>query len=188
MCCRKEGGCDGDGRLTAWGCRKKGFDVCSFGTNSQVKMPGPTADRPNTYSFGQTYEHMYTDLRNKDTNLYTQNGLLSMLERNKRLKAGPQRFQTATVAFDVIFTCEERCFDIVCEDLRERSVRLNRPVHVVNFDIPDTPEDAAIGARLILQLAQQLADADNLEEQIETLVDEFQMKCTLPMLHAVLYY
>lgn len=48
---------------------KKGFDVCSFGTNSQVKMPGPTADRPNTYSFGQTYEYMYNDLRTKDNDL-----------------------------------------------------------------------------------------------------------------------
>jgi RNA polymerase II subunit A C-terminal domain phosphatase SSU72 len=48
---------------------KKGFEVCSFGTNSQVKMPGPTADRPNTYSFGQTYEFMYGDLKTKDSDL-----------------------------------------------------------------------------------------------------------------------
>jgi RNA polymerase II subunit A C-terminal domain phosphatase SSU72 len=111
-----------------------------------------------------------------------------MLERNKKLKSGPQRFQTSTSAFDVIFTCEERCFDIVCEDLRERPIKLNRPVHVVNFDIPDTPEDAAIGARIIQQLAQLLADSTNLDEEIASIINDYQVKCTLPMLYSILYY
>lgn len=152
-------------------------------------MPGPSADRPNTYSFGQTYEHMFNDLKGKDVNLYTQNGLLTMLERNKKIKNGPQRFQNSVNPFDVIFTCEERCFDIVCEDLREREVKLNKTVHVINFDIPDTPEDAAIGARMILQLAQLIegciAESD---EKIGEVVEEFQGKCSLPMLYTILYY
>lgn len=165
---------------------KKGFEVCSFGTNSQVKMPGPTADRPNTYSFGQSYEHIYSDLKGKDSNLYIQNGLLSMLERNKKIKSGPQRFQSSSNQFDVIFTCEERCFDIVCEDLREREIKMNMAVHVINFDIPDTPEDAAIGARMISQLAQLIDDKKG--EGIEETIEEFQSKCTLPMLYTILYY
>lgn len=111
-----------------------------------------------------------------------------MLERNKKLKSGPQRFQTSTSSFDVIFTCEERCFDIVCEDLRERAVKLNRPVHVVNFDIPDTPEDAAIGARLISSLAQVIADSKNLDEEIGNIINDFQLKCPLPMLYSILFY
>ncbi len=111
-----------------------------------------------------------------------------MLERNKKLKSGPQRFQSSTSSFDVIFTCEERCFDIVCEDLRERPIRLNRPVHVVNFDIPDTPEDAAIGARLIQQLAQLLADSKDLDEEVASIINDFQLKCPLPMLYSVLFY
>ena len=152
-------------------------------------MPGPTADRPNTYSFGQSYEHIYNDLKTKDTNLYTQNGLLSMLERNKKLKNGPQRFQSSTSPFDVIFTCEERCFDIVCEDLREREIVLNKPVHVINFDIPDTPEDAAIGARMILQLAQMIEEKGMTEEkEIGGIIEDFQSKCTLPTLYTILFY
>lgn len=150
-------------------------------------MPGPTADRPNTYGFGQSYEHIYNDLKGKDVNLYTQNGLLSMLERNKKIKGGPQRFQSSTRPFDVIFTCEERCFDIVCEDLREREVKVGKEVHVINFDIPDTPEDAAIGARMILQLAQLINDKDG-SIGIGEIVEDFQGKCTLPMLYTILYY
>ena len=46
---------------------------------------------------------------------YTQNGLLQMLERNRKIKLYPERFQESEEKFDLIFTCEERCYDIVCE-------------------------------------------------------------------------
>lgn len=42
---------------------------------------------------------------------YTQNGLLHMLDRNRRIKESPQRFQLNTLKFDVIITCEERVYD-----------------------------------------------------------------------------
>ena len=48
---------------------KKGLQVDSYGTNSMIKVPGPTADRPNAYPFGTTYEHIYNDLRAKDASL-----------------------------------------------------------------------------------------------------------------------
>src|ERR1700730_17911279 len=114
---------------------KKGFThISSFGTNSLVKLPGPTADRPNSYSFGTKYETIYQDLKNKDTGLYTQNGLLALMERNKRIKEAPQRWQDTQEIFDVIITREEGCFGIVCEDLMERGSVYNRPVHVINVD------------------------------------------------------
>ena len=47
---------------------------------------------------------------------YTQNGILRMLDRNKRIKTCPERFQDATKEdFNVVFTVEERIFDIVKE-------------------------------------------------------------------------
>ena len=46
---------------------------------------------------------------------YTQNGILHMLERNKRIKKFPERFQEAEEEFDVIFTVEERIYDAVLE-------------------------------------------------------------------------
>ena len=49
---------------------KKGFEVDSYGTNNMIKVPGPAADRPNAYPFGTTYEQIYNDLKNKDSNLY----------------------------------------------------------------------------------------------------------------------
>lgn len=49
---------------------KRGFNVKSFGSGVQVKLPGPAPDRPNIYSFDTTYDEMYRDLLKKDPQLY----------------------------------------------------------------------------------------------------------------------
>ena len=49
---------------------KKGFRVRSFGSGTQVKLPGALPNAPNVYDFGTTYDDMYKDLLTKDKNLY----------------------------------------------------------------------------------------------------------------------
>lgn len=44
---------------------------------------------------------------------YTQNGLLHMLDRNRRIKKCPEKFQHCTEQFDIIITAEERVYDQV---------------------------------------------------------------------------
>jgi hypothetical protein len=50
--------------------QKQGLDVCSYGTGSHVKLPGPSVREPNVYSFGTPYRVMLDDLKNKDPELY----------------------------------------------------------------------------------------------------------------------
>ena len=78
----------------------KRVTFCNFHTDFfpfSVKLPGPSADRPNVYEFGLSYEEIHSDLKRKDKTLYTQNGILHMLDRNRRIKYGPQRLQVQKI-------------------------------------------------------------------------------------------
>ena len=47
---------------------------------------------------------------------YKQNGILHMLDRNRRIKLSPQRFQDEfDEKFDIVITAEERVYDQVIE-------------------------------------------------------------------------
>ncbi|KAI9870897.1 MAG: RNA polymerase II subunit A C-terminal domain phosphatase, partial [Watsoniomyces obsoletus] len=67
---------------------------------------------------------------------------------------------------DVIFTCEERCWDAVVDNLLDRGAPLNRPVHVFNIDIRDNHEEALVGGEAILELADALNEAAGQERSV----------------------
>ncbi|CAL1277882.1 unnamed protein product [Larinioides sclopetarius] len=167
---------------------KKGFKVRSFGSGNQVKLPGPAPDKPNVYDFSISYEQMYQDLLSKDKALYTQNGLLHMLDRNRRIKSHPERFQSCYEIFDVIFTVEERVYDQVVEELASRSPKEISPVHIINIDVQDNHEEATIGAFLVCEMATMMAESEDLDNDIDELLQEFEAKAQRPILHTVQFY
>ncbi|KAK9354147.1 RNA polymerase II subunit A [Lipomyces doorenjongii] len=170
-----------------------GYDVSSFGTGSAVRLPGPTLDRPNIYMFGTPYDEIYNELLVKDQKLYTSNGVLSMIDRNRKIKRAPERWQEQKQIFDVVITCEERCFDAVCDDLLNRGENYNRMVHVINVDIKDNHEEAAVGGQAILRLADLLSATAKETEDVDNLVLDVLVKWqeeykNFPALHAVCYF
>ena len=67
-------------RLAVIPCRKNGFDVESYGTGSCIKLPGPSADKPNVFEFGKaTYAEIYDTLSAKDHSMCVCRGALSRL-------------------------------------------------------------------------------------------------------------
>ena len=89
---------------------------------------------------------------------YKQSGLLHMIERNRRIKTCPQRFQDCKERFDVIITCEERVYDQLLEFMESKTPVSNSIVHVINVDIQDNHEEATLGAFLIGDLVQMVFD------------------------------
>ncbi|XP_023329261.1 RNA polymerase II subunit A C-terminal domain phosphatase SSU72 [Eurytemora carolleeae] len=168
--------------------QKKGFNIRSYGTGEKIKIPGSSAKEPNQYPFGTSYDEIYADLTSKDKALYTKNGMLHIMERNRRIKRGPEKFQETSHQYDIILTVEEKVYDQVLEDFSVRGSVLEKPVHVINMNVVDNPEDATIGAFLLCDLVQELSNSEDLDNDIEDIIQEFESKCEREVLHTVLFY
>ena len=52
----------------------------------------------------------------------------------------------------------------------------------------DNPEDATLGAFLLLDLATKLEEAEDLDDEIDEIVHDFETKCDRSVLHTVVFY
>jgi len=145
-------------------------------------------DKPNIYSFDTSYETIFKDLKNKDQHFYTQNGLLNMLDRNRRIKEKPERFQDCKNEFDIIVTCQERVFDQVLEYMAGRDGMMMRPVHIINVEIKDNHEEATLGAFLIYELVDKICTTEDPETEIDDVIEKLEQKKRQRFLHTIAFY
>ena len=141
--------------------------------------------------------------------LLSENGMLHILDRNMRIKEKPEKFQESGKQYDVILTCEEKVYDLVIERFENSEQTNAHLAHVINLDVVlnarillkiifcfkkitllqiDNPEEATIGAFLLLDLASKLESCEDLDDEIDEIVHDFEGKCDKSVLHTVVFY
>ncbi|CAM9195268.1 unnamed protein product [Ectocarpus sp. 12 AP-2014] len=99
--------------------KEHNFQVESYGTGREVRLPGKDIASPEVFPFGTPYRDIFDKLKAKDEALFSQNNLLPLVARNAMVKAAPQRFQEIEgpdmADFDVVLCFETRVFHLVVE-------------------------------------------------------------------------
>jgi len=133
---------------------------------------------------------MHESLKAQNAELYKQNGILNMLERNMTVKPAPERWQEANNRFDIVITFDQRVYDTVVEDLSQRDPTDSvQPVHVINLPVKDTHDEATLGAIDAWKLVQLIEEAkEDWEDEMETILDKFEQKTSRKVLHTLLFY
>lgn len=207
--------------------KQAGYTVRSYGTGSAVRLPGPSINKPNVFQFGTPYTEIMKVLESQGIKVHKNNGVLDMTVRNMAIKKAPERWPyfnqpmqklpedehpgfNNELDFEIVITCEERCFDSVIEDFLARNYfnpyDLNNKVHVFNVEIRDDHENAQIGGKAILELANSLNDLyrksrdrediedgdvhpESWEDDIPDLIANWQQKYgNLPLLYSLCYH
>jgi RNA polymerase II subunit A C-terminal domain phosphatase SSU72 len=161
----------------------EGLRVESYGTGTQVRLPGRTAMEPRIFKFGTPYADMYTSLAAtaEDAAYFTRNGVLQLCRRGAAVKTAPARWQDTpdelVSLHDVVIAFEERVFDAVIEDLQIRQPTQDfRPIHVVCLDTKDNPHEAALQGQVALDLCWRLEQAEDLQVEAAEIIDQFQQE------------
>lgn len=153
----------------------RGYSVKSYGTGSSVKLPGRTAMEPVIFPFNVPYEQMRADLHSRDPVLYANNGVLTMLDRNAKIKKAPEQWRDARDRFDLIITFEDRVFKAVVEDfISSRSPSIFSPAYIVNLEVRDTHADAASGAKLAVDLVEAMDAQEHLDSYFWDIIADLE--------------
>lgn len=99
-----------------------GLRVCSYGAGLRVSFPGHTPTTPRVFAFATPYETMHQQLKKEDEELFTNNGVLQMLERDIATKKCPERWQALSnkqlQQIDIVVCLDYRMFLTVLEGAR----------------------------------------------------------------------
>jgi RNA polymerase II subunit A C-terminal domain phosphatase SSU72 len=158
-----------------------GLRVSSYGTGTQVRLPGRTAMEPRIFKFGTPYADMYLSLgaTPSDAQYFSRNGVLQLCRRGAAVKRSPTRWQdTSNVnEHDVVIAFEERIYDAVIEDLQMREPTEDfKPIHVICLDTKDNPHEAAVQGQVCLDLCSRLEHCNDLNAEAAEIIDQFQQE------------
>ena len=176
-----------------------GFNVCSYGTNSQITMPGPDG-KAIMYDFGTTYNEIAANMKELVAgivdNQYEQ--FIEMIEKDAKVKEKPERFTStfesnSRKTFDVIFTYQKTpVMEKVIQDFLSHGNMNFELCHVINIETKDDRKNALTSANHTLRLAERISEVvaqeKDLTEELENILqvfierDKLQLSC-----HVVAY-
>ncbi|CAM9315254.1 unnamed protein product [Pylaiella littoralis] len=169
--------------------QKHNFQVESYGTSKDLRLPGKDITSPEVFAFGTPYRSLYDTLKRKDEAFFLKNNLLRLAARNATVKAAPQRFQDIEgpdmADFDVVLCFEARVFYSVVEDLQSRDPEEFKPLHVINMTIKDSFEESAAASGNVLELCRTLDGLSKLEDEAAGVLEAFTRKSKRTVLHQV---
>lgn len=158
-----------------------GMKVESYGTGTQVRLPGKSAMEPRIFKFGTPYAEMYRSLSEtpEDEAFFLHNGVLQLCKRGSSVKVAPQRWQDtpsrAVNKHQIVIAFEERIYDAVIEDLQTREPTEDfKAIHVICLDTKDNPHEAKLQGRVCLELCWILEQTEDLDLEAPELIDQFQ--------------
>ena len=163
---------------------KAGLIASSYGAGAQVKMPGMGG--PRVFPFGTPYDTIYKSLEEENKVYYIKNGMLPMMDRDRKIKKAPERWQDSDKIVGIVNVAicfEERIYELVEEDLGIREAVEFEPLHIVNIETKDNPEAAAKSADLALKLCQKIEEVDDISDDISDIIAEFEEKHNVSLSH-----
>ena len=170
-----------------------GLDVASFGAGARVKLPGASGTTRtctrSTISRTRTSRAIWRDNRGRRWRIRGA-GMFDMLRRNAKIKPRPNRWQTHSDAerFDVVVCFEERVFDLVVRDLREKERGRGRArVGGERGGQGQSRRERGGGAEA-LRLCQALEASEEWECEVDDIMDAFEAKEGMRPLYTVCYY
>ena len=163
--------------------KKAGLIASSYGAGAQVKMPG--IGGPRVFPFGTPYDTIYKSLEQENKEYYIKNGMLPMMDRDRRIKTAPERWQDSDIVgvVHVAICFEERIYELVEEDLGIREAQEFEPLHIVNIETKDNPEAAAKSADLALKLCQQIEEQEDISDDLSEIIEAFEKEHNVSLSH-----
>ncbi|KAF4036869.1 Ssu72-like protein [Phytophthora infestans] len=149
-----------------------GMRVYSYGAGRRVTFPGKTISEARTFKFLTPYATMHSILEKEDAALFTGNGVLQILKRDRPLKTAPERWQSLSnkqlISIGVV----------VYIQMRIRLSFKTKQLHIICLDTVDTPQEALTGGERVLKLCRELnVPVDELTEGfVKTTVEKFEKK------------
>ncbi|KAL3827159.1 hypothetical protein ACHAXA_006714 [Cyclostephanos tholiformis] len=168
--------------------------VESYGTGTQVRLPGKSAMEPRIFKFGTPYSEMYRSLAAtpEDEAFFLHNGVLQLCKRGSAVKRWQDTPTKDVQKHDIVIAFEERIYDAVVDDLQTREPTEDfRAIHVICLDTKDNPHEAELQGRVALELCWILEQAEDLDLEAPELVEQFQEEqmshTQIKVLHQICY-